>query len=73
MNCLHRFSPDIRLEWDGIFTDPFRYRPHPLVAKAAAEVLKRASESGFMQGKMMGVLVVKNPEDGTTGYLAAFS
>lgn len=73
MNCLHRFSPDLSLEWDGTFTDPFRYRPHPLVAKAAAEVLKTASESGFMQGKMMGVLVVKNPEDGTTGYLAAFS
>lgn len=56
------------------FTDPFRYNPHPLVRKAAAEVMDRlhqwkslpsssplkAIEQSFAEGKMLGVLVCRN-------------
>ena len=61
------------------FTDPFRYVPHPLVRKAAREVVERLDRQiaegelpsevakGFREGKMLGVLIC---EDRT---LAAFS
>lgn len=61
------------------FTDPFRYVPHPLVRKAAREVVEKldmmisegkVSEDvakGFSDGKMLGILVCEE------GYLAAFS
>lgn len=51
------------------FTDPFRYVPHPLVRKAAREVIERLDRQiaegllssdiakGFTDGKMLGVLV----------------
>ena len=58
------------------FTDPFRYAPHPLVQKAAAEVLsrlqawkerpdgspERESERSFAEGKMLGVLICRKPD-----------
>lgn len=61
------------------FTNPFRYVPHPLVRKAAREVVEKldalisegkVSEDvakGFTDGKMLGVLVCEE------GNLAAFS
>ena len=61
------------------FTNPFRYVPHPLVRKAAREVVERLDRQiaegvlpsevakGFREGKMLGVLIC---EDRT---LAAFS
>ena len=66
------------------FTDPFRYIPHPLVRKAAHEVIERLermiregnlapeSAKGFAEGKMLGVLVYQDAE-GQLGYLAGFS
>lgn len=55
------------------FTNPFRYRPHPLVIKAAERLMERidadpALSSVLSEGKMLGVLICK---DGTS--LAAFS
>ena len=56
------------------FTDPFRYVPHPLVRKAAREVvewldrqiadgeLPEAVAKGFAEGKMLGVLVCQSEE-----------
>lgn len=67
------------------FTDPFRYAPHPLVQKAASEVLSRLKEwstlpegslkqrfeKSLSEGKMLGVLIIQ--KDGKTGYIAGFS
>lgn len=68
---------------DGIplpekFTYPFCYVPHPLCRIAKDEVcgyLSGESElyADAMRGKMFGVLVVKRPEDGCIGFLAAYS
>ena len=72
------------------FTDPFRYVPHPSVRTAAEIVIKRIQEldpdvrAGFEEGKMMGVLVVRVPdeisdfsdwldEDRRIGFLAGYS
>ncbi len=61
------------------FTNPFRYIPHPLVRKAALEVIERLDRmtadgtlpaevsKGFTDGKMLGVLVCRET------CLAAFS
>ncbi|MBQ3607710.1 MAG: RluA family pseudouridine synthase [Bacteroidales bacterium] len=61
------------------FTNPFRYVPHPLVRKAARELVEKLDRmiaegavsaevaKGFTDGKMLGVLVCQE------GYLAAFS
>lgn len=59
------------------FTNPFHYTPHPLCIQAAKEVQSYLSSSGnypeiSKEGKMFGVLVVRNLE-GRIGYLAAFS
>lgn len=68
------------------FTFPFHYAPHPLAVLAAEDLqayLLQQSEWEYNfgletnstaegQGKMFGVLVVKNT-DGSIGYLAAFS
>ena len=62
---------------DAPFTNPFRYSPHPLVRKAAREVMERLdgvissgllSEEvarGFTEGKMLGVLVCHSEERST--------
>ena len=69
------------------FTNPFRYIPHPLVRKAAREVMDRldrmiasglvpeAVAKGFTEGKMLGVLVCHSEERSDMGisYIAAFS
>ena len=44
------------------FTNPFRYTPHPLVKKAAGEIMDMA-ERCFDEGKMLGVLVCE-PQEG---------
>ena len=54
------------------FNDPFRYRPHQLVEQAAKNVLRKVSELGIEEGKMLGVLIVRDAED-KLGYLAGFS
>ena len=68
---IHRFSEDFIFEEPRSFTDPFRYVPHPAVQEAARLVMKQIDESSmaseFAEGKMIGVLIVRN------GYLAAFS
>lgn len=59
------------------FTYPFCYEPHPLCRMATAEVqsylaTRQEWAEELQQGKMFGVLVVKN-KTGKLGYLAAFS
>ena len=48
------------------FTNPFRYSPHPLVKKAAGEVMDMMKESQINEtdGKMLGVLICR-PMEGT--------
>ena len=62
---------------DAPFTNPFRYSPHPLVRKAAREVMERLDgmissgllsdevARGFTEGKMLGVLVCHSEERST--------
>lgn len=69
-----------------MFNDPFRYSPHPLVIRAAEDLMCRLEnwsrmepgsdeyefEKSLAEGKMLGVLVVKDSE-GAASYLAGFS
>ena len=59
------------------FTYPFHYTPHPLCLEAAAQVRHYLDSrtdwaAELDEGKMLGVLVVRDSE-GNTGFLAAFS
>lgn len=59
------------------FTYPFHYTPHPLCLEAAAQVrhyldFRTDWAAELDEGKMLGVLVVRDSE-GNTGFLAAFS
>ena len=76
---LHRFAKDV----EGValpekFTWPFHYVPHTLSRLAADEVIEYISHSRvewhqeLAHGKMFGVMVVEC-EDGSIGYIAAFS
>lgn len=76
---LHRFAKDV----EGValpekFTWPFHYVPHALSRLAADEVIEYISHSRkewhqeLAHGKMFGVMVVEC-EDGSIGYIAAFS
>jgi tRNA pseudouridine32 synthase/23S rRNA pseudouridine746 synthase len=75
---LHRFSESTEgIELPTEFTDPFNYTPHPLCKLAADEVMCYINthpewHDELQQGKMFGVLVVKNSM-GQLGFLAAFS
>lgn len=75
---LHRFTTSISdIPLPERFTYPFCYTPHPLCVMAAEEVQNYLSkQSGWQeelnQGKMFGVLIVQT-EDGSIGYLTAFS
>ena len=75
---LHRFTTSISdIPLPERFTYPFCYTPHPLCVMAAEEVqhyLSKQSEwqEELSQGKMFGVLIVQT-EDGSIGYLTAFS
>lgn len=75
---LHFFrKPVAHLGFPEKFTYPFHYTPHPVCIMAAEEVQaylneQTAWQDELKQGKMFGVLVVRN-ESGETGFLAAFS
>lgn len=74
----HTFLTDISgIECPRLFTYPFCYTPHPLSVLAAKQVQQYLQtqtvwEKELAQGKMFGVLVVKNTS-GEIGFLAAFS
>ena len=76
---IHPYPSDLGFTMPETFTDPFRYRPHPLVTLAAESVMDRIKGSPelseiFAEGKMMGVLVVAyGPDFKQIGYLAGFS
>ena len=53
------------------FTYPFCYEPHPLCIQAAEEVKQVIARIHPSEGKMFGVLVVRQGE--TLGFLAAYS
>ena len=55
------------------FTFPFRYTPHPLCRKAALLVQEKLREMGVVEGKMYGVLVVKEKGGAGLSFLAAYS
>lgn len=75
---LHRFTTSISdIPLPERFTYPFCYTPHPLCVMAAEEVQHYLSKQSDWQeelshGKMFGVLIVQT-EDGSIGYLTAFS
>lgn len=75
---LHRFTTPISdIPFPERFTYPFCYTPHPLCVMAAEEVQHYLSKQSdwqeeLSQGKMFGVLIVQT-EDGSIGYLTAFS
>ena len=69
---IHLFSDNILFEGPYEFTDPFRYVPHPLVVKAAQEIQEHAPDC-LAEGKMLGVLICREPKTQRIGYLAAFS
>lgn len=77
-NKIHRFHSNVsNIEPPTRFTYPMHYIPHKLSKIAAAEVMDYALNQKqwrdeLMAGKMLGVLVVKD-NDGTLGYLAAYS
>ena len=66
---LHFFTSNIEdMELPKLFTYPFHYTPHPLCKAAASEVqsyLRSRTEwhKELQEGKMFGVLVVKNSEE----------
>ena len=74
---IHSFHTPIEgIALPKAFTFPFHYTPHPLTRLAADEVrqylLTRDDwQEELRQGKMFGVLVIKDSE-GKLGYLAAF-
>ena len=78
MSKIHSFPTDITaIPLPEQFTYPFHYTPHPLCVMAAEEVqaylLSRTDwHNELQQGKMFGVLVIRDNQ-GTLGYLAAFS
>lgn len=75
---LHCFTTSISdIPLPERFTYPFCYTPHPLCVMAAEEVQHYLSKQSdwqeeLSQGKMFGVLIVQT-EDGSIGYLTAFS
>ena len=74
---IHSFPKDFVFADPHYFTDPFRYTPHNSVVEGARLIMKRIEEdstieSEFAQGKMVGVLTVRTPEN-NIGYIAAFS
>lgn len=55
------------------FTDPFRYIPDKSVLEAARQLITGTDMTAFEEGKMLGILIVEDPSEGTYGFLAAFS
>ena len=61
---IHYFQEGISFEGPQEFTDPFRYRAHPLVKMAAKLIMGKIDgdamlRDAFAEGKMLGVLVCK--------------
>ena len=75
---IHRFKNNIKEEEiPSLFTYPFCYTPDNLTVYAAQQVITTIKTSPTLQshlseGKMFGVLTVKDKE-GILGFLAAFS
>lgn len=75
---LKYFSSDFEAISDGVsFTNPFRYVPDRAVREAAKCLIEEIDgseelSSAFGEGKMLGVLIVRDTE-GRTGYLSGFS
>ncbi|MBO5742207.1 MAG: RNA pseudouridine synthase, partial [Bacteroidaceae bacterium] len=74
---LHTLPHSEPLSLPEQFTYPFHYTPHPLCVQAAQQVqayLQTRTDwhDELQQGKMFGVLVVKDTQ-GQIGFLAAFS
>ena len=74
---IHPYPSDITVTLPETFTDPFRYRPHPLVTQAAESLMRRIRNSAelsemFAEGKMMGVLIAED-KDGNLVTLKGFS
>ena len=75
---LHYFHNDIsHIEPPKQFTWPFHYSPHARCQEAAREVMEHVAtrhdwHDELRQGKMFGVLVVRDKEH-RLGFLAAFS
>lgn len=75
---IHSFPEGSSVVIPEQFNNPFRYHPHPLVTKAASILIGKIEadaslKSAFSEGKMLGVLIVCNPESGEFGFTAAFS
>lgn len=85
-SLFHPLENESGIDLPEKFTFPFYYEPDPLCLLAAKQLQQyletqtdfihnfglNPNQSGFIIGKMFGVMVVKNTE-GTLGYLAAFS
>jgi tRNA pseudouridine32 synthase/23S rRNA pseudouridine746 synthase len=54
------------------FNDPFCYLPHPLCVKAAEEIKTKLQYPENKEGKMFGVMIVRD-KAGKAGYIAACS
>jgi tRNA pseudouridine32 synthase/23S rRNA pseudouridine746 synthase len=75
--CFTTFNTDIKkFALPDSFTYPFCYQPHPLALQASEELQQQLSLyhplESTRQGRMYGVLVVKNCAD-ELGYLSAIS
>lgn len=76
---IHPYPDGFSYPLPDSFTDPFRYSPHPLAAKAGDLLMQRIRNSSelseiFAEGKMLGVLAVAHGDRfKEIGYLAAFS
>lgn len=85
--CFIAFKHPVKgIDLPARFTFPFHYDPHPLALQAVAELQEYLlvqndfehnfglddTGTGLIIGKMFGVLVVQD-EQGTIGYIAAFS
>lgn len=76
---IHRYPDGFSCPIPNLFTDPFRYSPHPLILKAGEMLMHRIKSSSelsdiFAEGKMLGVLAAAYGENyKEIGYLAAFS
>ena len=81
MNCFNKLDPQTLPDFiSGGFHSPFSDRPAPLAELAARSLQQNLDQNALQfkslfsnhEGKMFGVLVVKNME-GEFGYLAGFS
>ncbi len=77
---MHPIPSELPFELPERFNNPFRYFPHPLVSKAAEEVMTRIEAApelreAFSEGKMLGVLLclTRDPNKNRISYIAAFS